>query len=98
MTTTTKAALAAELGISRACVSQYVRVDLPTLPNGKLNREAALRWISRNIYVRDANRGAHRAWQLVHQGFAGPDRSAQTITAGDLEEVVLDERELARGG
>src|SRR5215213_7188649 len=39
----------------------------------------------------DANRGAHRAWQLVHQGFAGPDHSAPAVTDGDLEEVVLSQ-------
>ena len=50
MTITTKAGLAAELGISKARVSQYVQRGLPVLSSGKLDREQALYWIKRNIY------------------------------------------------
>lgn len=47
MTITTKAALAAELKISKARVSQYVKAGLPVRSDGKLNREDALNWINR---------------------------------------------------
>lgn len=45
MTITTKAGLAAELGISKARVSQYVQRGLPVRSDGKLDREQALYWI-----------------------------------------------------
>lgn len=47
MAITTKAALAAELKISKARVSQYVKAGLPVRSDGKLNREDALNWINR---------------------------------------------------
>ncbi|MCJ2048682.1 hypothetical protein [Methylobacterium sp. J-070] len=47
MAITTKAALAAELKISKARVSQYVKAGLPVRSDGKLNREDALNWIQR---------------------------------------------------
>ncbi len=47
MAITTKAALAAELKISKARVSQYVKAGLPVRSDGKLNREQALNWIKR---------------------------------------------------
>lgn len=49
MTTITKAALAAELGISKARVSQYCKDGLPVLSTGKLDRDAALNWIKANV-------------------------------------------------
>ncbi|MDV2987410.1 UNVERIFIED_CONTAM: hypothetical protein Q9R58_24165 [Methylobacteriaceae bacterium AG10] len=58
MTITTKAALADELGISRARVSQYVRDGLPVRSDGKLNRDEALNWL--NQYGRGLNTGADR--------------------------------------
>jgi hypothetical protein len=45
--TTTKSKLAAELGVSAARVSQLCKRGMPTLEGGILDREAALRWISR---------------------------------------------------
>jgi len=47
MAITTKAALAAELKISKARVSQYVKAGLPVRSDGRLNREDALNWINR---------------------------------------------------
>ncbi|MFC7332922.1 hypothetical protein [Rhodocista pekingensis] len=49
MTVVTKAGLAAELGISKARVSQYLNRGLPCRPDGKIDREAALNWIGDNI-------------------------------------------------
>ena len=46
MTVTTKAALAAELGISKARVSQYVKRGLPVRSDGKLDREEAVKWVA----------------------------------------------------
>ena len=45
----TKTALAAELGISKARVSQYCRDGMPVLPDGKLNRDDALNWIRNRV-------------------------------------------------
>lgn len=49
MTIITKAALAAELGISKGRVSQYCAQGLPVRPDGKLNREDALDWVRNHI-------------------------------------------------
>ena len=70
MTITTKAGLAAELGISKARISQYVQRGLPVLPSGKLDREQALHWIKRNIYYTLSSHGSTRARQLIREGFA----------------------------
>ena len=72
MTVTSKSALAAELGISKARVSQYVLAGMPTLADGKLDREAALRWIAKKHYRRiGGDHGARRAKTLVSEGYAG---------------------------
>src|SRR4051794_17478814 len=65
MTITTKAGLAAELGISKARVSQYVKRGLPVLTSGKLDREQALHWITRNTYYTLSSHGSTRARQLI---------------------------------
>lgn len=49
MTIITKAALAAELKVSKARVSQYVTAGLPVRGDGKLDRETALNWIGLNL-------------------------------------------------
>jgi len=72
MSVTTKSALAAELGITRGRVSQYVSAGMPTLEDGKLDREAALRWIAKKHYQRfGGDHGARRAKNLVSEGYAG---------------------------
>ena len=72
MTVTSKSALAAELGISKARVSQYVLAGMPTLADGKLDREAAIRWIAKKHYRRiGGDHGARRAKKLVSEGYAG---------------------------
>src|SRR3954470_1044598 len=72
MSVTSKSALANELGISKARVSQYVKRGMPVLLDGKLDREHALRWIARSHYQRyDGDHGAQRAKELVSEGYAG---------------------------
>ena len=70
MTITTKAALAAELGITKGRVSQYVKRGLPVWSDGKLDREQALRWIKSHIYFQLGSHGSTRARQLIRDGFA----------------------------
>ena len=72
MSVTTKSALASELGITRGRVSQYVSAGMPTLADGKLDREAALHWIAKKHHQRfGGNHGARRAKTLVSEGYAG---------------------------
>jgi hypothetical protein len=45
---------------------------MPTLEDGKLDREAALRWIAKKHWQRfGGNHGAKRAKKLVSEGYAG---------------------------
>src|SRR4051812_35811659 len=72
MSVTSKSALAAELGISKARVSQYLKRGMPVLPDGKLDRERALRWIVQSHYKRyGGDHGAARARDLITDGYAG---------------------------
>jgi hypothetical protein len=65
VTVITKAALAAELAISKARVSQYVAEGLPVRSDGKLDREAAVKWIAENhVDYAGQNRGVGRARKL----------------------------------
>ena len=45
----TKTPLAQELDVTRAAVSRYVERGMPVRADGRLDREAALEWIERNI-------------------------------------------------
>src|SRR5215212_1113521 len=67
MTAITKAALAAELGITRARMSQYSKRGLPQRPDGKLNRDEALNWIAENCRAQhhDRDAGVNRARRIV---------------------------------
>ena len=66
MTIISKAALAAELSVSKARVSQYLKSGLPERDDGKLDREAALHWISQNLRSgADHRKGPARARALV---------------------------------
>lgn len=67
MTITTKAALADELGVTRARVSQYVKAGLPVRSDGKLDRDEALNWLNRNVVGlnREQDRGVNRAARLA---------------------------------
>jgi hypothetical protein len=60
----TKAALARELGLSRARISQLCRTGLPVRPDGKLDRAKAVAWVKANV---DSWRGG---WCLRRK--AGP--------------------------
>ncbi|MGJ0503980.1 MAG: hypothetical protein ACR65X_09600 [Methylocystis sp.] len=57
MTIVTKAGLAAELGITRGRVSQYVTRGLPVRNDGKLDREKSLAWIKRNVDPTTSSKG-----------------------------------------
>jgi phage terminase Nu1 subunit (DNA packaging protein) len=63
----TKAELSEMLGISRPRVSQFVQLGMPVRPDGRLDRIAALTWITRNIMPTLEGRGAaEKAWSLLH--------------------------------
>lgn len=74
MAVISKSQLADELGVSRARISQYLNEGLPTLSNGKLNREQALNWITGNIIPVDheTDRGTVRASRLLNGAAAQP--------------------------
>jgi hypothetical protein len=62
-----KAALAEMLGISRPRVSQFVQLGMPVRPDGRLDRVAALQWVTRNIMPTLEGRGAaEEAWSLLY--------------------------------
>lgn len=87
MTVTTKSALAAELAISKARVSQYVRVGMPVRADGKLNREEALNWISRNQASQTfTDKGAHRARKLAKDK---PKPTRKVSSAGADREFAM---------
>src|SRR3954470_24669975 len=66
MTLTTKAALADELGITRARISQYVKSGMPVRGDGKLDRAVALNWIKQTQRGQTfADKGANRARKLA---------------------------------
>jgi phage terminase Nu1 subunit (DNA packaging protein) len=66
-----KATLAEMLGISRPRVSQFCQQGMPVRPDGRLDRIAALTWISRNIMPSLEGRGAaEEAFALLY----GEDR------------------------
>ena len=66
MTVISKAALAAELHVSKARVSQYVNAGLPVRSDGQLDRENALNWISLNLRSgNDRKKGPARARTLT---------------------------------
>lgn len=68
MTIISKAALAAELGVTKGRVSQYLTAGLPERADGKLDREAALNWLSLNARSGpDHRKGPARARTLVPQ-------------------------------
>jgi hypothetical protein len=77
MTIVTKAALAAELGISRPRVSQYVQRGMPVRADGKLDREVAVQWVADNhLTVRPNDKGATRARKIAKEKPGRPARRA----------------------
>jgi hypothetical protein len=94
MAITTKAALAAELKISKARVSQYVKAGLPVRSDGKLNREDALNWINRTQLSQTyEDKGVVRARKLAEKR-AEPKQSSTPIglnlRSGNGAETSLD--------
>ena len=70
----TKSALAAELGLSKGRISQYVTAGLPVRPDGKLDRDEALAWVKlKRSTFRDADKGATRAAKLAASPSTPPD-------------------------
>ena len=68
MAITTKSALAAELGITKSRVSQYVRRGLPVRSDGRLDRTSALNWLAQHqIGVAGEHKGANRAHEIVRR-------------------------------
>jgi hypothetical protein len=65
----TKAELAEELTISRPRVSQLVGLGMPVLPSGKVDLEAACRWIVDNLDPTNGNYGSP-AWQQARDWVA----------------------------
>lgn len=96
MTIITKAALADELSISRARVSQYVKAGLPVRSDGRLNRADALNWLNSNALGLNSfeDRGVNRAGRLAKRTKAKPerrpDRKPQPASDGlDLRDVLV---------
>lgn len=89
MAITTKSALAAELSISKARVSQYVKQGLPVRPDGKLNRDEALNWIKRNQLSQGyEDKGVNRARKLAEDR---PKRPASPpARRPPAEDILLD--------
>ena len=87
MAITTKAALAAELNISKARVSQYVKAGLPVRSDGKLNREDALNWINRTQLSQTyEDKGVGRARKLVDKPPTAPKPLRSSILSSRLFE------------
>ncbi|WP_157064281.1 hypothetical protein [Methylobacterium tarhaniae] len=92
MTITTKAALADELGVTRARVSQYVKAGLPVRSDGKLNRADVLNWLSANVrglHSQD-DRGVNRATRLAEATRSKP-RPAPIPPPEPVEDGGADE-------
>lgn len=97
MTITTKAALADELGVTRARVSQYVKAGLPVREDGKLNRDDALNWLRLNqTGLNYQDRGATRAMRLAKQAVKRTPAAPVQALATPAEPIVTAEDDAAR--
>jgi hypothetical protein len=54
---TTQAAFARELGVDRSTVAGYVRRGMPIRADGKLDRDACLKWIGAHVQAQVGSRG-----------------------------------------
>lgn len=95
MTIITKAGLAAELGISKARVSQYCRAGLPVRPDGKLNREDALYWIRHQVNTgyhptKGADRIEEMAMRQRRAARMQPAPQASTAPAAPASIALVD--------
>jgi hypothetical protein len=61
----TKSALARQLGIRPSAITRHVHAGMPVLPDGKLDLDAALRWLDEN--VNPAGRMTRNANKLLRQ-------------------------------
>lgn len=95
MTIITKAALAAELNVSKSRVSQYLKAGLPERVDGKLDREAALHWVSLNLRSgHDHRKGPARARKLAPEArpptqLLGSPEAARRALAGFAGQVLF---------
>ncbi len=84
MPNTTKSDLAAELGITRARVSQLCKSGLPILADGTIDRTQALNWLAQNkahFGVRGET-AASRAAQLLRADKEGSSQPPKQLEAG----------------
>lgn len=98
MTVTTKAALAAELGITKARVSQYVKRGMPVRSDGKLDRESAVKWISDNHpdYGRERQVGVKRANDIAKRDNPSMRRPLSSVPASVGRSDILAETMISR--
>ena len=103
MTDTTKSALAAELGVTKARVSQYVGNGLPVRRDGKLDREAALNWIGLNcVSGADNSKGPARARALARVAPKSRPTASDTMVAAltfllERDQTAIAEEAVRRG-
>jgi hypothetical protein len=88
MAAITKARLAAELNVSKARVSQYVKRGLPVLGDGKVDLETAVKWVADNhVALNSRDAGANRAAKLVQRRRSAAAKSAARLTSTKGEEA-----------
>jgi hypothetical protein len=73
-----KGELAQRVGVSAARVSQWVAAGLPVLSDGRVNLQAALDWITKNV---DRSGGG---WLSRKAGIRGPAAPPPTAVTGNL--------------
>ena len=95
-TITTKAALAKTLNISKARVSQYIAKGMPVRPDGRLDREVAVKWLQNTILPKTAKSSGSRlldvrvARELLQVQIAKlnlEERQGELVDAGEVERV-----------
>ncbi len=84
----TKANFAREIGVSKARVSQLVKLGLPVLPNGRLQRREARDWYRANITPPMIKRGRQNpTLELVEASDPAPiEEEARLITKAQFRE------------
>lgn len=80
----TQSELARELQLSRQRVSQLVKAGMPTLPDGRLDRTAALKWITRFA----GSMGA--GWQYRSGKADISERATTLLSAAPIEPPATD--------
>ena len=91
--TITKSELARMLNLSATRITQFVRTGLPELPNGKLDRSAALTWLATyKTSGRNRDKGPALAAALLAE-----DRQHETVQCLDIEDAASALGALLRG-